>query len=72
MATSSTPVRPDLVRAHPRRSTQGSKTAAHRLVLLCCVAAGIAAAAAYAFRNTKPLSMWLAPAKPTLAAAKLC
>jgi RND family efflux transporter MFP subunit len=58
MATSSTPVRPDLgsLRIHDGQR-KGSKTGKRIGLVLLVVAllAGIAAAAAYAFRNTKPL-----------------
>jgi RND family efflux transporter MFP subunit len=58
MATSSTPVRPDLgsLRIHDGQR-KGSKTGKRIGLALLVVAllAGIAAAAAYAFRNTKPV-----------------
>ena len=58
MATSSAPVRPDLgsLRIHDGQR-KGSKTGKRIGLVLLVVAllAGIAAAAAYAFRNTKPV-----------------
>src|SRR5580700_3027820 len=58
MATSSAPVRPDLgsLRIHDGQR-KGSKTGKRICLALLVVAllAGIAAAAAYAFRNTKPV-----------------